>query len=275
MIDKSEEENPGLQPATNADPIEAEDRIPSGVDLRPNANRQRSGKSRGKNRSIETRFQKGKSGNPKGRPKKVPPALDTSLEDLLQQIDNEQTFIVVDGKRRRVTKAEAQFLQLYNDSMKGDLRAAKLFNDMAVKYFGPEAEGPSGTRFEIMPDEIFENPEAYKKSLEARDSNTLGNTKAKEDRAGSPPRQPKLVQQAFSTGYLFRKVAREEVVVQVNGGKTKMLRWHAYIRQIHSMALESNIGAAKLLDQLRKAFPGKALPGDPIIFLISATDAKL
>jgi hypothetical protein len=36
-----------------------------------------------------------------------------------------------------------------------------------------------------------------------------------------------------------------------------------------------NNGAAKLLDQLRRQFPGEALPGDPITFIISETDAKL
>jgi hypothetical protein len=39
--------------------------------------------------------------------------------------------------------------------------------------------------------------------------------------------------------------------------------------------LEQNTGAAKLLDQLRKKFPGKALPGAPITMIISEADAML
>jgi hypothetical protein len=41
------------------------------------------------------------------------------------------------------------------------------------------------------------------------------------------------------------------------------------------MALNKNSSAARLLDQLRRQFPGDLLPGDPVIFLISEDDAKL
>ena len=47
------------------------------------------------------------------------------------------------------------------------------------------------------------------------------------------------------------------------------------IRQIYTMALNKDNGAAKLLDQLRTQFPGEALPGDPITFIISESDAEL
>ena len=48
-----------------------------------------------------------------------------------------------------------------------------------------------------------------------------------------------------------------------------------YVRQIYNMALNKNGSAARLLDQLRRQFPGDLLPGDPVIFLISEADAKL
>jgi hypothetical protein len=41
------------------------------------------------------------------------------------------------------------------------------------------------------------------------------------------------------------------------------------------MALNKNSSAARLLDQLRREFPGDLLPGDPITYLISEEDAKL
>ena len=73
----------------------------------------------------------------------------------------------------------------------------------------------------------------------------------------------------------FRKVAREQISIEIEGTQHKMSRWDAYVRQIYNMALNKNGSAARLLDQLRRQFPGDLLPGDPIRFLISEADAKL
>ena len=54
-----------------------------------------------------------------------------------------------------------------------------------------------------------------------------------------------------------------------------MSRWDAYVRQIYTMALNKDNRAARLLDQLRRQFPGDLLPGDPVILFISEADAKL
>jgi len=74
---------------------------------------------------------------------------------------------------------------------------------------------------------------------------------------------------------LFRKVAREQVPIEVDGNRITMSRWDAYVRQIYTMSLNKNNSAARLLDQLRRQFPGDLLPGDPIYFLITEDDAKL
>jgi hypothetical protein len=52
-------------------------------------------------------------------------------------------------------------------------------------------------------------------------------------------------------------------------------RWQLYLRKIYNMALSGDHRAARLLDQLRRQFPGDALPGDPITFLISEGDAEV
>jgi hypothetical protein len=41
------------------------------------------------------------------------------------------------------------------------------------------------------------------------------------------------------------------------------------------MALNKNISAARLLERLRRQFPGDLLPGDPIYFLIYPSDVNL
>jgi hypothetical protein len=54
-----------------------------------------------------------------------------------------------------------------------------------------------------------------------------------------------------------------------------MSRWDTYVRQIYNMALSKDVSAARLLDQLRRQFPGDLLPGDPITFYITEDDARL
>lgn len=100
-----------------------------------------------------TRFQKGKSGNPSGRAKRAAPDIDPGK--ILQSIDNEEIALKVDGKSKRMLTAEIHLQQLFAKAIKGDLAAARLVATMARKYFGPEAEGPSDTKFVVMPDEYF------------------------------------------------------------------------------------------------------------------------
>jgi hypothetical protein len=95
-----------------------------------------------------TRFQKGKSGNPSGRPKKDPEPQDLGL--VLQSIDSETIVVVDNGQRKRMTKAEIGFRQQFTKAIKGDLRAARLILKMVRRYFAPEALGESETEFKVI-----------------------------------------------------------------------------------------------------------------------------
>jgi hypothetical protein len=101
------------------------------------------------------------------------------------------------------------------------------------------------------------------------------NTRFKKGCSGNPNGRPKQSKRQVSVGSLFRKVAREYVPIDVGGSRIKLSRWDTYIRQIYTLALSKNNSAARLLDQLRRQFPGKLLPGDPCVFIITEEDRGL
>ncbi len=93
-----------------------------------------------------TRFKKGTSGNPSGRPKKLTQLVE--LGDVVQTIDNEAIVVTDNGKRKRMSKAEIGFRMLFANAIRGDLADARLLVKMARKYFEPEPE--EGHQTELM-----------------------------------------------------------------------------------------------------------------------------
>lgn len=97
----------------------------------------------------------------------------------------------------------------------------------------------------------------------------------KKGQSGNKKGRPKQAARPISTSYLFRKVANEEVEIEVQGRGMVVTRWEALVRQIHTLALNNNSRAARLLHQIRKRFPGKAAPGGKLIFVGTDEDMKL
>ena len=72
-----------------------------------------------------TRFVKGQSGNPRGRPYGA-----KNLSTLLDEALNEPVTVTENGGRRRVSKRQAIITQLVNRSATADFRAIKLLLDI-------------------------------------------------------------------------------------------------------------------------------------------------
>jgi len=73
----------------------------------------------------ETRFVKGRSGNPRGRPRGAK-SFNTLLSDKL----NEPVTVAENGGRRKISKREAIVTQLVNRSAAADFRAIKILLDI-------------------------------------------------------------------------------------------------------------------------------------------------
>ena len=72
-----------------------------------------------------TRFAKGQSGNPRGRPRGAK-SFNTLLSDKL----NEPVTVAENGGRRKISKREAIVTQLVNRSAAADFRAIKILLDI-------------------------------------------------------------------------------------------------------------------------------------------------
>jgi Family of unknown function (DUF5681) len=67
---------------------------------------------------VQTRWKRGQSGNPKGRPKGS-----KKFVTLLAEVLNQKVRIQLDGKTQAITKREAIVLRLVHDAMKGNSKA--------------------------------------------------------------------------------------------------------------------------------------------------------
>ena len=77
---------------------------------------------------VKTRFEKGKSGNPAGRPKSRPDvitAIDRELNQRISTIEN--------GKSRTMTKAEIIAKQTVNKAVRGDQAATKMLMNYGLQ----------------------------------------------------------------------------------------------------------------------------------------------
>ena len=97
----------------------------------------------------------------------------------------------------------------------------------------------------------------------------------KKGQSGHQKGRPRQAARPVSTAFVFRKVATEPVAIEVDGRTAVMTRWEALLRQFHTLALNKDGSAARLLHQIRRQFPGNAAPADRHILVVSDNDMKL
>jgi|ERR1044071_6352300 len=72
-----------------------------------------------------TRFKKGRSGNPRGRPSGA-----KNLATLFSEALDEKVTVTEHGRRRKISKREAVVAQLVNKSAQADLKATQILLSM-------------------------------------------------------------------------------------------------------------------------------------------------
>lgn len=81
---------------------------------------------------AHSQFKKGKSGNPRGRPKNSVPR--QALKDMFKDCLFEEIEVVKNGKRRKVPALQAVFINLRTQALKGEPRAIRLILEIADEH---------------------------------------------------------------------------------------------------------------------------------------------
>lgn len=85
-----------------------------------------------------TRFKKGMSGNPRGRPKGT-----LNMATVLERTLREKVVVNENGRRKTVTKLEAALKQLIDKATSGDLKALQLLSALVRSAEEREIQEPA------------------------------------------------------------------------------------------------------------------------------------
>ena len=84
---------------------------------------------------LRTRWKRGQSGNPRGRPKGR-----RSIGKVLHDVTEQKVTVTENGKTRRMSAFEVMMRQLAKDAMQKDQGALKLFVSMMDRYYSDLTE---------------------------------------------------------------------------------------------------------------------------------------
>src|SRR6201987_4905576 len=104
---------------------------------------------------LHTRFQKGRSGNPKGRPRGK-----KNMSTLLSAALDASIIVVENGRRKKITKREAIVTQLVNKSAAADLKATPIVLTMLREIEAQHDSSPDAAVFTEADHEIIRRIQA-------------------------------------------------------------------------------------------------------------------
>lgn len=126
-----------------------------------------------RNPPRHTRWKKGQSGNPGGRPKNAR-GLKTDLRaELVSRMDIRMNGQVVSGTRQQL-----MLRTLSARAASGDIRATRILIDLVMQVFGPEDHGGSEKRLSAQDQEILDELLARKSAASAENAAKAGPTHA-------------------------------------------------------------------------------------------------
>ncbi|NBU69964.1 MAG: hypothetical protein EBS53_00720 [Bacteroidetes bacterium] len=99
---------------------------------------------------VATQFAKGKSGNPKGRPKGS-----KNLRTILTQELSEKITVHENGRSRRFTMQEVMIKQAVQKAVKGDSKALQLLLGLTMKIDPDHASAPQNLGLKDYEQEIL------------------------------------------------------------------------------------------------------------------------
>lgn len=83
---------------------------------------------------VRTRFQKGKSGNQKGRPKGT-----KNFKTDLQEELNERVAVTIDGRTKKLSKQRLFMKTVFAKAIKSDARAGSMLVGMVFRFNDPQS----------------------------------------------------------------------------------------------------------------------------------------
>ena len=98
-----------------------------------------------------TRFKKGRSGNPKGRP-----SGHRNIATDLKAALSERIRVTVGGKEQTISKQYAMLIAMANKAVKGDTRAATVITTMASKLIPSTDDATAGTELSVEDQSVIE-----------------------------------------------------------------------------------------------------------------------
>jgi hypothetical protein len=115
-----------------------------------------------------SQFKKGKSGNPRGRPKGV----SSFKADLAAELQ-EKLALTENGKERKITKQRAFIKTLTAAAIKKDIRAVNALL-ACMRYFGVGAEEQAAENVDVEDLDLLETYLAQKRKKENRSNSSAG-----------------------------------------------------------------------------------------------------